>query len=69
MPSSAKSWEIGWLIILGILFAYEMYAVFLHHPDRPTLTRLTVSYVPAEVTLSFLAWLWLHFAIRYFGRA
>jgi len=61
-------WELGWLLILGALFTYEAYAVFARNPYRPTLTKLTITVIPPEITLTFICWLFLHFAIHYYRR-
>lgn len=60
--------ELGWLAILLLLVGYELLAVAKHTTQTPTLTELVVKISPPELTLAFLTWLWLHFAIRYFKR-
>lgn len=55
---------IGWLVILGVLAAWELYAVFTNAQDPP-LTQLTVRYVPWWVTMPFIIWLFIHFLVRY----
>jgi hypothetical protein len=37
--------------------------------DIPMLTQVTVRWVPWYITMPFLTWLWLHFALRYHNAA
>jgi len=56
---------IGWIAILTILAGYELWGVLGQDPYTPPLTQVTCRWVPWWVTLPFLTWLWLHFALRY----
>jgi hypothetical protein len=58
-------WITGWILILAALFIYELIAVLDKNPHTPSLTQVVVHYVPGWITLPFLLWLFLHFAIRY----
>ena len=61
-----KAYEWGWVAILAILAGYELWAVAHGKKSNdPPLTWLTIRYVPWWVTMPFLTWLWMHFAIRY----
>lgn len=59
----------GWLSILLVLFGYELFALLDRNAWTPSLTATTVRYVPWWVTLPFVAWLFVHFALRYFNSA
>ena len=60
-----KAWVIGWILLtLGVGF-YECWSIWGAGKHTPPLTHVTVRYVPWYVPMSFLTWLWLHFAIRY----
>lgn len=64
-----KWWVVGWvLILLGFCF-YEFWAGFGPGKATPMLTQVVVRYVPAYVTLPFIAWLFIHFTLRYFNPA
>lgn len=64
------SWAVWiWIAILGTLFANEMYALLGGNAKDMPLTQLTVKYSPWYVTLPFIGWLFIHFAIRYFNPA
>lgn len=58
---------IGWVIILTVLAAYEIWCLVSGDPHTPPLTRVTIKYVPWYVTLPFLTWLLIHFIVRYFN--
>ena len=60
-----NAYVYGWIAILTILAGYELYAVFFGHKYDVPLTWVTVRYVPWWVTLPFLVWLLVHFALRY----
>jgi hypothetical protein len=61
-----RTWSIiGWILILAALFIYELIAVLDKNLHTPSLTQVVVHYVPKWITLPFLLWLFLHFAIRY----
>jgi hypothetical protein len=61
----SKPWIIGWvLILLGLAF-YEFWSGFGTGKSTPMLTQVTVRYCPWWVTMPFLTWLFIHFAIRY----
>lgn len=61
----SKAYEFGWVAILAILFAYEMYAMIWGHHFYPMLTQVVVRYVPKWITLPFVGWLFIHFLVRY----
>lgn len=61
-----KAYVWGWVAILVILASYELYAVFTSkHSFDPPLTWVTVRYCPWWITMPFLTWLFVHFAVRY----
>ena len=65
----SKPWMIGWaLILLGLAF-YEFWSGFGTGKSTPMLTQVTVRYVPWWVTMPFLVWLFIHFALRYLNPA
>ena len=47
------------LVFVGLSLIFDLWAHFSRHV--PTLTRSIVQYIPAEITLTFLLWLFLHF--------
>jgi hypothetical protein len=62
-----KAWVWGWVaILLGLAF-YEFWSGWGTGKHTPMLTQITVKYCPWYVTLGFLTWLWIHFALRYFN--
>ena len=60
-----KWWVIGWILIIVGLAFYEFWSGFGPGKATPMLTQVTVRYVPWWVTMPFLTWLFVHFAIRY----
>jgi hypothetical protein len=60
---------LGWIVILGSLAGYEFWAMFDHDARTPMLTQATVRWIPWYVTLPFIVWLFVHFAVRYFNAA
>lgn len=60
-----KYWVFGWVCILVGLAFYEFWSGFGTGKETPMLTQVTVRYVPWYVTMSFLTWLFIHFAVRY----
>lgn len=58
-----------WLVILGSLLGNELYALLGGNSKDMPLTQLTVKYSPWYVTLPFIVWLFIHFAVRYFNPA
>lgn len=56
---------MAWFILFFIVLGYEIYAGIDHSDRTPMLTHVVVRYVPWWATLTFVTWLWLHFAIRY----
>jgi hypothetical protein len=60
--SSAKLFLAG----IGLALIYDGWAHWTHR--APTLTYSIVRHVPAELTLTFLIWLLLHFTLFYRGR-
>jgi len=54
-----------WLVWFVAFLAYESWAGLDHDSRTPMLTQATVRYVPWYVTLSFILWLFIHFAVRY----
>jgi hypothetical protein len=63
MQNKAYTW--GWVAILAILFGYELYALIFGHGKDWPLTWVTIKNCPWWLTMSFLTWLWVHFAVRY----
>lgn len=61
-----KSFTYGWVAILALLLGYELWALLDHNTHTPSLTGTVVRYCPAWVTLPFVGWLFIHFAVRYF---
>ncbi len=57
---------VAWL--LGFIF-WETAAGLdkMGNRDIPMLTQVVVRWVPWWVTIPFLTWLWIHFAVRYFN--
>lgn len=64
-----KYWVWGWVAILLGLALYEFWSGWGTGKHTPMLTQVTVHYVPWYVTLPFLLWLQVHFALRYFNPA
>jgi hypothetical protein len=64
MASMGKAFVIGWFAIIAAMAIYEIYTA-LHNSVAPTLTDVTLKYLPWWVIMPFLTWLWLHFAIQY----
>lgn len=73
MPSSLLSakwvpWHtlvwLAWLLFFG---AYELWAGVDARARTPMLTQATVRYIPSWITLPFIVWLFVHFAVRYFN--
>lgn len=60
---------VGWVLILLALLAYELWALLDHDMRTPSLTATTVRYAPWYVTLGFVGWLFIHFAVRYANSA
>ena len=55
----------GWVAILAALGAWEGYALLHGHKGYdPPLTQLVTRYSPWWVTLPFIVWLFVHFAVR-----
>lgn len=61
----AKAGVWGWVAILVALAGYEFWCLLSGDMQTPPLTRVTIKYVPWFITIPFLTWLWIHFAIRY----
>lgn len=60
-----KAWIVGWVLILAGLAFYEFWSGYGTGKETPMLTQITVRYVPWFVTMPFLTWLFIHFAVRY----
>jgi hypothetical protein len=58
-------WVAGWAAILFSLLGYELWSLIDHTTRTPPLTWVICRYSPWYVTLSFIGWLFLHFALRY----
>ena len=58
---------IVWVIWLLCFLGYELWAILDVDSRTPALTQATVRYIPWYVTLSFICWLFYHFAVRYFN--
>lgn len=54
-----------WIAILSALLGWELFCLWDGDPHTWTLTRTVITYVPWWVTLGFVTWLWIHFALRY----
>jgi hypothetical protein len=54
-----------WVAWLAFFCFWEAYAGFDKKHDVPMLTQATVRYVRWWITMPFLTWLWIHFAVRY----
>lgn len=65
--SKAGVW--AWVAILIALAGYECWALLSGDMATPPLTRVTIKYVPWYVTVPFLVWLLIHFAVRYSNHA
>lgn len=61
----SKPWIIGWVLILVGLAFYEFWSGFGTGKTTPMLTQVAVRYCPWWVTMPFLTWLFIHFALRY----
>ena len=70
---SAKDWStlstMIWFALFFVCLGYEIYAGIDHNSRTPMLTQVVVRYIPWPFTLSFIVWLFIHFAIRYFNPA
>ena len=60
-----RYYVLGWVAILITLAFYEFWAGWGPGRSTPMLTQITVRYCPWWVTMPFVTWLWIHFAIRY----
>jgi membrane-bound acyltransferase YfiQ involved in biofilm formation len=58
-----------WVFWLVFFLGYELWSLLDLDSRTPALTQATVCYVPWYVTLSFIGWLFYHFAVRYFNSA
>lgn len=56
---------IAWVVLMAVIIGYELWCVLGHDPYTPPLTSVVVKLLPSWVTMPFLVWLVLHFAIRY----
>lgn len=69
----SMSWStpatMAWFVLFFIVLAYETYAGINPRHDIPMLTQVTVRYIPWPFTLTFIIWLFIHFARRYFNPA
>lgn len=61
-----RAWSSRWYWILGVLLAYELWAALDRRDQTPPLTHVLVAEVPAWVTLTVIAWMAPHFAMRYY---
>lgn len=55
-------YKLIWLILAIIVVGFELFTNFT---GKPTLTDVTVEYMPWWIIMPFLSWLWLHFASIY----
>lgn len=66
-----KQWStfgtMAWAFWLVFFLCYELFTGIEHKKDIPMLTQFTVRYIPWWVTLPVIAWLFIHFAMRYFN--
>jgi|GEM_PF-1992776 len=63
-----SKWAVWlWVVILCCLGGYEFWDLLSGDLHTPPLTRVTVKFVPWWITLPFIAWLFYHFAVRYFS--
>lgn len=63
-----KVWPMLYWLFWGIAFiVWETYGGIekMGQRDIPMLTQVTVRYVPWWITMPFLTWLFIHFALRY----
>lgn len=54
-----------WLILTILVVGYELWCGLSGDPHTPTLTDVTVTYMPWWIILPFLFWLTGHFTIHY----
>ena len=60
-----RAYVAGWIAIaVGFAF-YEFWAGYGTGKHTPMLTQVVVRYVPWWITLPFIVWLFVHFAVRY----
>jgi glycerol-3-phosphate acyltransferase PlsY len=61
-----SKWIIaGWAFLSALVVGYELWTNFNGSPKTPTLTDVTIRYMPWWIILPFLTWLLLHFAVNY----
>lgn len=58
-----------WAILTAIVVGFELWCNFNGSPKTPTLTDVTVRYMPWWMILPFLLWLLIHFAVNYTVRS
>jgi hypothetical protein len=56
-----------WYVWIACAIGFELFAGIEHKRDVPMLTQAVVRYVPWQIMLPFLVWLFCHFATRYFN--
>lgn len=56
-----------WCFWLVFFLCYELFAGIERKKDIPMLTQFVVRYLPWWFTLGVIAWLFAHFATRYFS--
>lgn len=61
------SWwaKLIWLALTAAVVAYELWTNFNGSPKTPTLTDVTVKYIPWWITIPFICWLLIHFILNY----
>lgn len=58
-----NGYKIGWAVLAAIVVSYE---IFCNFTGKPTLTDVTLEYMPWWIIMPFLSWLNIHFATGYF---
>ena len=65
--------SVGFLAATGAVIAWELYASWDGDPGTAPWTDLIVTYIPGEVTAAIIgglvAWLPVHFGIRYWRKS
>jgi hypothetical protein len=58
-----------WYVLIGLLVAYEVYALLDGRDTTPPLTWVLVKETPAWLTMGVLCWLVIHLGSRYLVEA
>jgi hypothetical protein len=64
-PFGAVRSIYSWIFLGVVVLLYELRTVLDRNPHTLPLTTVVTTWVPGIITMGFLTWLWLHFAIRY----